>query len=141
VAEIGDVGGGLDLEFHAFGDDEKLAFAIALPFAAGEPGLERAGHDVHVFNAIRAEAVLAGFDHADGGGAIGGADGETLDFAFKIGIVFHARDLMPFFTVTINSNRTRRRRLSLHSNRGHVAPLAHLLVVQPVDGLVFPDRA
>jgi hypothetical protein len=55
--------------------------------------------------------------------------------------MFHARDLMPFFPATINANRAPRHRLSHDSNRGHVAPLADLLVVQAVDGLVFPDRA
>jgi len=90
VAKISHVAGGLYFELHAFGDDEVLALAVALPIAAGELGLERAGDDVHVFHAVRAEAVLAGFDDADGGRAFGGADGQALDFAFKIGIMFHS---------------------------------------------------
>jgi len=110
VAQIGDVAGGFDLELHAFGDDEELALAVALPFAAGQLGLERAGYDVHVLDAIGAEAVLAGFNHANRRGAVGGADGETLDFAFKIGIVFHARVLMPVFGAFDNTNQRPRRK-------------------------------
>ena len=91
VAEVGDVTGGFNLELHAFGDDEELPLAVALPFAAGEFGLERAGHDVHVLDTISAETIFAGFNHADGRWAFGGANGETLNFAFKIRIVFHAR--------------------------------------------------
>ena len=90
VAEVGDVTGGFNLELHAFGDDEELPLAVALPFAAGEFGLERAGHDVHVLHAVGAETVLAGLDDADGSGAFGGGHRETLDFAFKIRIMFHA---------------------------------------------------
>jgi hypothetical protein len=74
---------------------------------------------------------LAGFDHADSGGAVGGAEGETLDFAFKIGIVFHARDLMPFFPAIINANHAPRFTLKTFFDRSphyadgdHVAPLA-----------------
>ena len=89
MAKVGHVAHGLDFELHAFGHYEEFAGAVALPIATGKFGLERAGHDVHVFLAIRAEAVFARLDHADGGRPIGGADDETLDFAFKIGIMFH----------------------------------------------------
>ena len=104
VAEIGHIGGGFDFKLHAFGRDEELALAVALPFAAGEFGLKGAGYDVHVFNAIGAEAILAGFNHADSGRTVGGADGETLNFAFKIRIVFLAAFLMPFFAAVDNTN-------------------------------------
>ena len=104
IAQVGDIGDGLDFELHAFGDDEELALAVALPFAAGQFGFERAGHDMHMLHAIGAKAVFAGFDHADSCRAVGGAEGETLDFAFKIRIVFHAGDLMPVFGAIINTN-------------------------------------
>jgi hypothetical protein len=62
--------------------------------------------------------------------------------------MFHAQVLMPFFPAIINSNRTPRRarkyisaRSTHHSNRGRVAALAGLPVVELVDGLVFPDCA
>lgn len=90
VAEIAHVANGFDLELHALGHDEILALAVALPVAAGKFGLERAGHDVHVFFTVGAKTVFAGFDHAKGGRAVAGADGEALNFAFKIGIMFHA---------------------------------------------------
>lgn len=108
IAEIGNITGGLDFELHILGDDEELARAVTLPFAAGQFGLERASHDVHVLDTVGAETVFAGFDHAHRGGAVSGAHGETLNVAFKIGIMFHARDLMPFCGAFINKNRTLR---------------------------------
>jgi len=101
VAQVSHVTGGVHLERHLRRDDKKLAGAITLPFAAGQLGLERAGDDAHVFFAIGAETVLARLDHAEGCGTLGSGDGQALDFAFKIRIVFHA-GLMPVFSAVDN---------------------------------------
>src|ERR1017187_8427280 len=84
VTEVGHSTRRLDLKLHMRRHDEELAFAKTLPFAAGQFGLERAGHDVHVLFAIRAKTVFAGLDHADRRRTVRRGHGEALNFSFKI---------------------------------------------------------
>ena len=99
ITEVGDVTVGFHIKFHVWRHDKELALAVAFPVAAGQFGLERASHDMHVLLAVGTEVKFAGFNDADGSRAIERVHGEALDFAVKIGIVFHASRLMRLFDI------------------------------------------